>query len=190
MENNHELEKHKKKADVLFQLEQKLKELHKDELKSYFQIGATLNHIKERKLYYYKDTEGNYTWEFWCREFYGSRRTAERYIDLWHIFIRYYKYPIRELQDIHYSRLAMTVPLLKSGEAKDKSDVDKIVEMARTAPSDTEFRNMIFIKDLPTEDIHECEHIFYYYIRCKVCGERKKVARSSIINPEEIEKKF
>ena len=95
-----------------------------------------------------------------------------------------------ELIDIHYARLAMTLPLLKSGEAKERDEVDKIVEMARTAPSDLEFKKMISQKDMPLEDIQNCEHILDYWIVCKVCGEKRKIKRSSIIDPEEIEKKF
>lgn len=190
MEEKKEQLKLQKKGEQLAELEDKIKECHKEEIKNRFEIGRLLNLIKERKLYYYKDSEGNYTWDYWCKEFYGSRRTAERYIDLWFIFLHYYKYRISELSDICGDRFDTMIPLLKSGDVKNKDDVDKILEMARTVPSNIEFKKALIQKDMPLKDVMDCAHIFSYYIKCKVCGEQHKVPRNKIINPEEIEKNF
>ncbi len=179
-----------RKGEQLHSLENKLKELHRGEIKNRFEIGRVLNLIKERKLYYYKDSQGNYTWDFWCNEFYGSRRTAERYIDLWFIFINFYKYKMGELEDIPYTKLIVALPLLKSGEAKTRDEVDKIVEMARTIPSEGELKKALYQKDLPLADLQNCEHIIEFYAQCKVCSERRKISRNNINNVEEIEAKF
>lgn len=184
------IEKYQKKAEELKEYEDKLKSYHQEEMINYFRIGSLLEQIKNKKLYFYKDTEGTYSWDLWCREFYGSRRTAERYRKLWLVFIRCYNYKVSELQDIHYSRLALALPLLSSGEAKPKKEVDEWIEKARTAPSDQEFKKMIIQKDMDMEDLSNCVHIIDFYAQCRVCGERKRIKRSDLVNPEEIEKNF
>ena len=137
---NEETVKLQIKVGELIELENKLKLIFKEEIKNIFHIGATLSQIRDRKLYYYKDTDGNYTWDMWCREFMGSKATANRYILLYHTFIVYYKYKSEELEDIHYTKLLCLTPLLTSGEIKNKDDVDELVERARTAPSLSELK--------------------------------------------------
>jgi hypothetical protein len=183
-------QKLQRKAEELHDLEERLRSYHREEIKNHWRIGSLLGQIKDRKLYYYKDTDGTYTWELWAREFYGSRRTAERYIDLYHIFIQYYKYKTSELEDIHYSRLALAVPLLKGGDVKDRKKVDELVGMARSAPSDSEFKKMLRVRDMPLSDLQECTHIIEFWAICKVCQSRHRIPKVEINKAEEIEKKF
>lgn len=178
------------KAEQLHELEEKLRECHQEEIKNYWRIGALLFQIKSKKLYYYKDTEGNYNWDLWCREFYGSRRTANRYLDLWYIFLHYYKYKMSELEDFHYSRLALAVPLLKAGEAKNREEVDNILSMARSAPSDAEFKKMLYTKDMSLREVQECAHILDFWVICRICGEKHHIRRDNIKDIKVEEDKF
>ena len=163
-----------RRADELIACEDKLQELFQAEIGNKFKIGALLLRIKSKKIYRFKDTDQDYTWRQWADEFIGSKRTADRYVDLYEIFINHYNYTAAYLKDIHPSYFYEIIPLLKSGTEKPKEEVDDLLQRAKNATSIKEFKQGLTQKDYSIEEINEegkHEHIWkeHHFKKCTIC---------------------
>ena len=157
----------------LFDSEKVLQVLFKEDLKNKFKIGEILCRVKELKLYRYKDAGHEYSWDDWTGEFMGSRRTAERFISFWDLFIRQYKLPVDKLQDIPSIYLEHITSLLLAGKVPE-DEIDDLLERAKTSPSIKEFKQGLIQKEYSLEELHEekgHEHDWkeIHIWKCKVC---------------------
>ena len=165
------------KIDELNEVEGVLQELFQKEIGNKFDIGKLLHYVKDKKLYHYKDADGTYTWAAWADEFMGSRTSAERYINLWFIFVSHYKFDIEKLEKVGATYLYEMIPLLKSGEEKSRQEVSDMLTRAEASPSLSEFKKGISQADYSMDELSEDghDHIFEHrhYRYCTICEKSK-----------------
>lgn len=156
-----------KRSGALRELEKRLQELFRNEIRSILEMGQILSVIKRFKLYRYKTSDRDCTWKEWASEFFGSQDTATRYLQT----AEYFKdYEWEELKDIPLTYLYF---ISQSG----RDDTEFLLKVAKNAPNIQELKATIRQKPYTIEEItagHDCSWEEIHFFRCSICGKTER----------------
>lgn len=154
------------KAEIVFDLVEKLKEAKQGAVKSFLVIGQILDRVESEKLYLYYGQHIE-TFDNFLREVRMGRATAYNCVRIWREFGEILK---SKNLDIEYFRLVRLLPVV---EADNKEDWLNKAQDLDVKAFDDEIREAK--GKVPTDS---CNHTGekMYLERCMTCGKMRKVS--------------
>lgn len=162
-----------KKAEIVFQLIEEIKNAQKETVKGFLIIGRNLSKIQEEKLWsYYGSHIENF--DSFLREIKIKRATAYNLMAIWRNFGEII---ISKNLDVSYFRLVKLLPIVK----KEKNKEDWLFRAQELDPQGFENEIREALGKIPTD---KCEHNGekIYLVKCMICGKIIKVEPKQLLN--------
>lgn len=161
-----------KKAEIVFNLVEEIKEAKKNTVKSFLVIGKNLDTIQKEKIWQYYG-EHLERFDDFLKEIRIGRATAYNCIAIWREFGELL---ISKNLDIDYFRLVRLLPVIQEGDNREEW-LEKAADLPVQGFND-EIREA---KGLPATDT--CEHPEEerrYFWRCQLCGKWVKINKENV----------